>query len=391
MEPSPKKRALALSQSDSDDSRYGKLAEIKQSVRLSSVSTKAKDPITPYQSILKRLQSNLKLKELSEEDYVACIESIIERDYFPDLIKLRYMHALEEARKEKNEQMVQILSEKIEQVINGNNDTKGLVELKTLQNETVRVDLGPGGLGLSEFCRIFTSEDNKSYDSIVHANVLAAIENQKWIENMERKNNLALSDIQAKTNLGIKSDSLASNREKARNELFFGSNPIPNVARPKIFSQNATISKKQQETLSTMETEQKLKRQDIARARDLEHLHDQVAIHGLGDFKDQIKEQGFVSTPLIESDSFNVPKPVPREELALQLLKRYQTPKTKSGKPLNDATPLIISKLVKKYQSQGDLQLRRSYARSSRSASVTSSKRRKPTSRTNMESTPKPS
>ncbi|EKX73858.1 conserved hypothetical protein [Theileria equi strain WA] len=391
-------------------------------------SVAVKNPNTPYSSTLKRLKANERIKELSEEDYVSCLENIIERDYFPDLTKLRYINAIAEARAAGNTHMAQVLSERLQRVEQGELDETE-VELKTLNKdgERVVVNLGKNGLKLNEFHRIFTSEDNRSFERLTKVDIEKSIQKTKWIEDSEYKHNLALADVQRDTELGMRSKSTASNKAVARNSLmFYPDGNIPSApSAVRILSKNTSLNV--DERMKELEDLQIEKRNELKKLAEDEEIANLVVMEGVAKHRDLATIQhstnyGYVHTPKIvagqgntplftwgtiadveampstpllqkastplvagrsslDTDGFQIPNAVPREILADKLYKKLsrkpskyaKTPVTSSGNP---NTPLIVQKLIAKHTKNVDMQLRDSYSghkHRSRSSSVASS------------------
>ncbi|UKJ88192.1 hypothetical protein MACJ_000636 [Theileria orientalis] len=392
---------------------------------LNGVSTEVKLPVVPYSSTLTRLEKRKLVKELNEDDYVACMENIIERDYFPDLLKYRYLKAISEAEKSGNNKLAGMLDRELDMIKSGeiNND----VYLRTIADENVVVNLGKDGLKLDEFNRIFSSEDNRSFDKLMEKDIHEKNERTKWMEDAEYKHNLALADVQKKTNVGEKSTALQLNKFEARNLLFFS--PDPKIVRPEgglILARNTNLSLGDKE-LDQMAAMQTNRRNKIIKRKKDEEISDLIVAQGVSRNKELLEMSGnmssYVFTPkiisgeaepiftwgtigsvesipatpvpterdpvkkvIMEDESlrdgkeFDMPRPLVREEIANKLYRKLKAPKTpiRPDTPFTPKTPLIVQKLIAKHSKGVDTQLRDSYSlrkyRSSRASSLSSRK-----------------
>ncbi|XP_953985.1 uncharacterized protein TA05680 [Theileria annulata] len=403
---------------------------------VNGVSTEVKMPLVPYRSTLSRLEKRKKVKELTEDDYVACMENIIERDYFPDLLKYRYLKAISDAENAGNKRLAKKLTRELEMIKSGQLNNN--VYLKTLADENIMVNLGKDGLKLDEFNRIFSSEDNRSFDRLMEKDIESKINKTKWIEDSEYKHNLAISDIQKKTNLGIRAHYTHHNRFEARNSLYFTpEQSIPDQKPCEIMSQNTNLNIDEKELERMKEMHVKKIEENKQRMAD-EKLSELIAAEGVSKNKELLKNSkygnsyvftpkiiagesepiftwGTISsiesippTPIVGSDNksgpddltssdtvkniiksdkslkdgkeFNMPKPLDREEIANKLYKKLKTPKTPMtpGTPFTPRTPLIVQRLIAKHTKNVDVQLRDAYSirkyKSSKASSISSHK-----------------
>ncbi|GFE54152.1 DGCR14, putative [Babesia ovis] len=344
--------------------------------RTISVSTTPKETLVPYADVLKRIRTNYKLKELSEEDYVGCLETIIERDYFPDLMKLRIKTMIMEAENAGDANRALYLKKKLENLDKENEEMR--IKLRTAANEDISVNIGKGGLKLDEFSRIFTSEDNRSFGRLMEQSIIRSNEINSWMEDGERKHNLALAATQAKTNLGINDREVQSNRASSRNSLFFNDTSTSSESNknqaPIIRSANTYMPSNHEDRMAELEHRQKVRRTENVKDAYHGKVNDLITQFGLRECKELLDEEqlakyDFVQTPLTSLSTereYSVPKPIAREELAEKLRKKYQS--TPAGTPMPNTpsckTPLLVQKLIAKHNSMSDLQLRSSYSSS---------------------------
>ncbi|GIX62883.1 nuclear protein Es2 [Babesia caballi] len=348
----------------------------RQDWRANSVSTAAKDPIVPYADVIKRIQTSYKLKELCEEDYVGCIESIIERDYFPHLAKLRMTNMLMEAENRGDTETAALVRKQLRDY---DSDQELNVQLRTLGNESVSVNIGKGGLKLDQFCRIFTSEDNRSFGRLMEQTIIRRNQQSGWMVEGERRHNLALAETQAKTNLGIRDGNVQSNRAVSRNSFFFNQSTASqsNGDSATIISANTSLPPDHDAHMDELDRRQKARRTERVKETYHGKINELIAQHGLRECREllddeQMAKYDFVQTPLTIGGSdpgYTMPKPIPREELADRLRKKYHS--TSAGTPMaktpSGRTPLIVQRLIAKHNSGADLQLRNSYSSSKHS------------------------
>jgi hypothetical protein len=127
------------------------------------------------------------------------------------------------------------------------------LEDKTLLRRTngkdVRVDLST--CRLDDFQRVFTSEDNSSFEDIMRKDMAKLRQKERYMEKIEEEHN-AKHDIlvEAIANGCIDPDEnvVMTNEFKARNQLFFKKNDLPvrTVERPRVDFTNTRFTTKQQ-------------------------------------------------------------------------------------------------------------------------------------------------
>ncbi|KAK1935883.1 hypothetical protein X943_000179 [Babesia divergens] len=343
-------------------------------VRANAIQTVLKDPIVPHGETLKRIRASYQLKELSEEDYVGCLETIIERDYFPHLVKLRLTNALLEAETRGDDVTAELIRKRLEAY---DQRDEIIVQLSTVDKEKVSLNLGKGGLTLDEFARIFTSEDNRSFARLLEQTIIKKNANSGWMEEGERRHNRALCNIQSKTNLGIKDNNILTNKVVSRNGLFFNQrDPSAPVSGSKaiIRTSNTYMAADHEMRMSELDRKQKKKRTEKVADMHYNKVNELITQFGLRECRELLDEEqkakyDFVHTPLISSgpsQEYNVPVPATREEVAEKLRKKYSSSsgKTPMAQTPMCRTPLIVQKLIAKHKSGVDMQLRKSYSSS---------------------------
>eukprot|EP00916_Digyalum_oweni_P003314 GHVL01005953.1.p1 GENE.GHVL01005953.1~~GHVL01005953.1.p1 ORF type:complete len:431 (+),score=86.96 GHVL01005953.1:165-1457(+) len=135
---------------------------------------------------------------LHEEDYVSIMSQIVERDYFPDLPKLRLCQEVYLAEAEGDIEKADQIRYKVQKMItpisvhqkNIKKNEDSIVSKKDIVVDEDRlVNLTDGrevyvssDIKLDEFQRLYTSEDNAAFDEIVQRERDAYLKQQWWIE-----------------------------------------------------------------------------------------------------------------------------------------------------------------------------------------------------------------
>lgn len=343
-------------------------------------------PKTPYQYALNRISKNSKVKALVEDDYICCLERIIERDFFPDLPVLR-------ANKElRNSGMDTRVKEQI------------LQELEAINNtERVKVENADGTLeyvnlpSLSKFQENYTSEDNKSYDSLLVSNIANRNLEDAWIEHVEDEHNKKMNKIQHLTNEGKKSNDLACTTYRARTNLMFHPESLNKkefVMPAEIRPQNCRINQSHIDELIVTHMAHK----DAVQLNNKEQQRrDNIAIHGLyasGVSNDPeyvytpkiVAGEAIDASPIVtwgtvgqvdkleegvNGTPFNLPNVSERDAIANKLRMKHIMPHGKGKSSLLKKKPsLLKSILARSSASSIDTQLREAYSgRSRRSGS----------------------
>lgn len=246
---------------------------------------------------------------LQEDDFVDAVSHIIERDFFPDLPTLRARHELMQARQAGDEGRVQDAEWKLanlarptplstpgastphpgpaatplgsafaatpgpedstdgprlsawerdddaESTVMGPPDIPENARLKLANGREVCVDLTK--VRLDDFQRVFTSEDNASFEEIVKKDKDKLRAKYAWIEDAERKHNTQYRQYAKALENGIDRETtgvVLGNEFKARNMLSFKPDTLPQVGIevPKVDFKNTRFTTAQQGELESM-------------------------------------------------------------------------------------------------------------------------------------------
>ncbi len=179
-----------------------------------------------------------KPKVLDEDSYVAALENIITRDFFPDLEKLRTQQEILEAKQANDVQKLREIETRlqssvrrttseyretpgrenernIEAAMRGESQTEHTGD-STEKNET-NID---SSLTLDKFLNKFTSEDNSSFGTIIQTMNEKKREKYKWIYDQEEKVKEKLLLLEAGEN-STRQASLTMGAYKVANSLMY--------------------------------------------------------------------------------------------------------------------------------------------------------------------------
>ncbi|KAF8822010.1 hypothetical protein IE077_001227 [Cardiosporidium cionae] len=332
-------------------------------------------PADPYPAY--RIPPNV----LSEEDYVSTITDIVERDYFPDLPRLRVLHELQQAESCQDvgeclrlEKYLSAMSPApsnssfhyFPSNVSAASPATWNVPVPEANVESHKVvQLLDGTLhcpntncSLDTFQATYTSEDNLSFEELLNAEKRMKRNAQAWIEGTEYKQNLQTAAIADATKKGEKSLDLATNIVVARNPLMFTPTGVPNEEQPyyqKVHLQkqlNSTntrfnamekqadallmarvdqIQRSKEKTMSEKEralmvADGQFKSTALS-SSPYPYVHTPVLVPGVGPDQSPLMTWGKVaSTPLLmpaadtaDASNFKIPDPLPRERAAKKL------------------------------------------------------------------------
>eukprot|EP01071_Lankesteria_metandrocarpae_P006383 Lankesteria_metandrocarpae@DN4336_c0_g1_i1.p2 len=250
---------------------------------------------------------------MKEEDYVDTAQKIIERDYYPDLPRLRAAKRLMLARAGNCQQTIAHAARELECMtpitalvtpLNGatppTNEfavshsqqvvqpkSKTCLDRKVTLTDGRKVIVSVEGTTLDEFQRLYTSEDNLSFENIIREEKRKLNAKQAWIENASTRHNSEVVEAYERIEAGQSASSLIFGASEARTALMF--HPIesqPSHEEPReLFNCNTRFSTKAQ--LSTDALDRQRAKMDRIRKANTESrdLSAMVASGQFGVFK----------------------------------------------------------------------------------------------------------
>lgn len=157
---------------------------------------------------------------LCEEDYVGILESIIQRDFFPDLHKLRLQKALLDARRQGDTFSALQLQRELRRIeAAAPHDLCPSRRVKLLDGR--ELDVRVADLSLQQFQALFTSEDNASFEKIVVEEKKRLSQEQAWIETAALRHNALNAETTRAIEAGERPPHLVTANVVARNALMF--------------------------------------------------------------------------------------------------------------------------------------------------------------------------
>lgn len=309
----PKRKGIELDDEASQNAAEGKrdptlgVLEVRDGklMRVSrEAETRLQKVVVPDPHPLRRIPAHV----LQEEDYAEAVSAIIERDFFPDLPHLRLRRELLKAKIHGDMAQAQLLQQKLaalprptpastpagvtpaptpwatpqaagadatpgpprdashettaaqrlsaweredgaESTFGGNTDAgPPHALLRLLSGKEVAVDLAC--VRLDDFQRVFTSEDNASFEAILAKDMEKRRQKEWWIEGMEQYHNaeqkehaLALQDDQS-----LPPGILMTNVFKGRNSMSWTPQglPQPDLEKPKVDFKNTRFTSLEQ-------------------------------------------------------------------------------------------------------------------------------------------------
>ncbi|KAG0374513.1 hypothetical protein BGX24_010320 [Mortierella sp. AD032] len=133
---------------------------------------------------------------LEEDEYIEALSKIIERDFFPDLARLKRQHAYLDAIEQNDTERIKAAARELA----GNDTPLDKRRLKTPETpsqhglksrdgkETAQEDAVDTSLSLDQFQMRYTSEDNASFNEIIEKINTQKREKYKWLYDQEKKN-----------------------------------------------------------------------------------------------------------------------------------------------------------------------------------------------------------
>ena len=175
--------------------------ELERSERLSKIVPVTKDPYPQ-----KRIPST----HLKEDHYAEVVDSLIERDYFPDLPSLRLQHGLAVAERRGDHHAAAEFRHRLAAmtpatplvskpaVVTEDGDKSATskdqrLEVSLVDGSSRVLDLA--GTTLDKFQARYTSEDNASFEKLIEKDKSKRRQKESWVEDAERKHNQNVGSI----------------------------------------------------------------------------------------------------------------------------------------------------------------------------------------------------
>lgn len=209
-----------------------KNAQLEQVAKLSTAVKGHLDSVLKVRPYRPHGLKPIPSRVLEEDDYVRLLQMIIERDFFPDLIKLRLQKEVIENERSSDFLAARDAAQRLEAVrIEQAGQRSGRISrielnrrgphqrVKLLDGREFELDISQ--LTLREFQSLFTSEDNSSFDKIVQEEKVRLSKEQAWIEQSAITHNALNEETRAALTSGERPARLLYSNLDSRNALMF--------------------------------------------------------------------------------------------------------------------------------------------------------------------------
>lgn len=309
------------------------------SLSIVAPSEAASTVVVPDPIPMKRIPPNV----LREDDYADAVSELIERDFFPDLPLLRLKSELYKALVNGDEDQVLNLQwqlanlqrptpastplaspnatplrmpdrdrggsgaaasgsgdrggrgstdaearlsawerdDDLESFIGTEADRPGLTKLKTVSGKEILLDLST--VRLDDFQRVFTSEDNASFEKILARDTQLKKDKLWWIEAMEKKHNTEhKAHVKALANGPLPPGTEMHHEFKGRHALGFHQESIAQegIQKPRVDVKNTRFTTQQQQELDNMLQASFMAREARLKCERVGNAYEQMAVNG---------------------------------------------------------------------------------------------------------------
>ena len=287
----------------SDVSKTSKAAEDRLD-RLKKIVPAVKDPFP---------QKAIPSSHIREDHYVEVVDSLIERDYFPDLPTLRLEHALILAERRGDTQAASQFRNRLA-AMTPVTPLAAMTPVTPLAREQARDERLEVGLTdgssrvldlakttLDKFQARYTSEDNASFEQIIANDKARRREQEAWVEDEQRKHNLRVGSIRLSGEDGVQlKGQLQLTNHDARNPMFF--NHKHDAPDTKQHARNVEVSVNRKNTRFSSATSSNKPMPPSTSARQGDHIGD-VSAHQTAQRQGSGNGYTLMQTPVIDPAS----------------------------------------------------------------------------------------